>query len=61
MFVLYIPASDTRGPETFECDSVRECEVLGDEIAEDKIYSVERARDRRLVLVANVTGKHRYC
>lgn len=60
MFVLYIPATAKRDPETFEFDSVGECEVLGDEIAEDKIYSVERARDSRLVLVANATGKHRY-
>lgn len=60
MFVLYIPASDKRSPETFRCESVSECEVLGDELAEDNTYSVERARDSRLMLVANARGKHRY-
>lgn len=60
MFVLYIPASAKRDPETYECDTVRECEVLGDEIAEDRKYSIERARDSRLMMVVNERAKHRY-
>ncbi len=60
MFNLYIPATDTREPEHFVFESVAECVALGDELAEDRTYSVERARDGKLMLVANMTGKHRY-
>lgn len=60
MFILYIPPSNDRPCEHHEFETVAECVALGDEIAEDRKYSVERARDRKLMLVANARAKHRF-
>jgi len=60
MFLLYVPASNTRPQESHQFESVRECVELGDNIAEDRIYSVVRIRDSRLMLLSNLSGKQRY-